>query len=128
ACPHGWRGGRTVHSGGGRPRPPSAATAASSAALDAARKNRPSLYHLCRARPRPLAPPELRFEVRERVGAAGVVEPLDETSLDELVGQIRDAGAESVAVCLLFSYLEPAHDAAVAAALRERLPDVPVSA
>ncbi len=96
--------------------------------IEVARQSRPSLYHLCRARPRPLAPPELRFEVRERVSAAGVVDPLDEASVDELVDRVRDANAESVAVCLLFSYLEPAHEAAVAAALRERLPGVHVSA
>ncbi|HEY5977543.1 MAG TPA: hydantoinase/oxoprolinase family protein, partial [Solirubrobacterales bacterium] len=41
---------------------------------------------------------------------------------------IRDSGAESVAVCLLFSYLDPSHEQALADALRERLDGVHVSA
>ena len=37
-------------------------------------------------------------------------------------------GAESVAVCLLFAFRDPAHEARIARALREALPDVHVSA
>ena len=44
--------------------------------LEIGRQNRPSLYHLCRARPEPLVPPELRVEARERIGAEGVVTEL----------------------------------------------------
>ena len=51
------------------------ATAGFADLLEIGRQSRPSLYHLCRARPEPLVPPELRIEARERIGAEGVVEP-----------------------------------------------------
>ena len=86
------------------------------------------MYHLCTAKPAPLAPSELRFGVPERVGPEGVIEPLDDGAIAELVDRVREAGAEAVAICLLFSYLEPTHEAAVAAGIREALPGVHVSA
>jgi N-methylhydantoinase A len=96
--------------------------------LEIGRQNRPSLYHLCRPKPAPLSPPELRFEAPERVGPDGVVEPLAEDAVDAVVERIRRSGAEAVAICLLFSYLEPAHEAAIASRVRDVLPGVHVSA
>jgi N-methylhydantoinase A len=96
--------------------------------LDVARQNRPQLYRLCAPKPAPLTPPELRFEVRERVSAGGVTEPLAEDELDRLAGELGEGAVESVAVCLLFSYLEPAHERAIAERLRSALPGVHVSA
>jgi N-methylhydantoinase A len=96
--------------------------------LEIGRQNRPSLYHLCRPRPAPLAPPELRFEIQERVGPDGVIEPLDDDAVDATVEQLRAGEVEAVAICLLFSFLEPAHEAAIAARVREALPGVHVSA
>jgi N-methylhydantoinase A len=96
--------------------------------LEVGRQNRPSLYHLCAPKPAPLAPAELRVEARERVGPDGVIEPLADESLEDLVRRLGEMDTESVAVCLLFSYLEPAHEAAIAARVREALPDVHVSA
>ena len=57
-----------------------------------------------------------------------MVEALDDAELDRIVGAIGDCGAESVAICLLFSYLDPAHEHAIAERLRAALPDVHVSA
>jgi len=96
--------------------------------LEIARQDRPSLYHPCRPKPAPLAPSDLCFGARERIGPGGVIEPLAEDALAELVDRVRAADAESVAICLLFSYLEPAHEAAIAARLRDELPGVHVSA
>src|SRR5918996_1805802 len=48
--------------------------------LEIGRQARPSLYHLCAPKPAPLAPPELRFAARERVGPEGVIEPLAEAA------------------------------------------------
>jgi N-methylhydantoinase A len=96
--------------------------------LDVARQNRPQLYYLCAPKPAPLAPTELRFEVRERVSAGGVIEPLAEEELGRLASELGESPVESVAVCLLFSYLEPAHERAIAERLRSALPDVHVSA
>jgi N-methylhydantoinase A len=95
--------------------------------LEIGRQNRPSLYHLCRAKPAPLAPPELRFGIPERVGPDGVIEPLDARALDGTIERLAADGVEAVAVCLLFSFVEPAHEAAIAERLRDALPDVHVS-
>jgi N-methylhydantoinase A len=85
------------------------------------RQNRAHLYRLCAEHPEPLVPLERCVGVRERVGPEGVVEPLDLTSLP-------DVDAEAVAVCLLFSFREPAHERAVADELRRRLPHAHVVA
>jgi N-methylhydantoinase A len=95
--------------------------------LEIARQNRPDLYRLCAAKPAPLVADELRFGARERTSPEGVIEPLAPAELERLVGAVNSSGAESVAVCLLFSYLDPAHERAIAARLRDALPDVHVS-
>lgn len=95
--------------------------------LEIARQNRPSLYDLSMDRPPPLVGRDLRFTVRERMGPEGEIEPLDEASLEEAVASVRESGAESVAVCFLFSFLHPEHERRVGEALREALPDLHVS-
>jgi N-methylhydantoinase A len=96
--------------------------------LEIGRQDRPELYRLCAPKPAPLVEPELRFEAAERIGPEGVVEGVDEDEPERLAAAIEASGAESVAVCLLFSYLDPSHEERIAARLRERLPDVHVSA
>jgi N-methylhydantoinase A len=96
--------------------------------LDIGRQARPSLYHPCRGRPRSLVEDELRFEAVERIGVDGVVEELTGEEVNRLVEELRGAGAESVAVCLLFAFRDPAHEHRIATALREALPDMHVSA
>jgi N-methylhydantoinase A len=92
------------------------------------RQNRPQLYRLCAPKPVPLVASEHQFEVAERVGPDGVIENLDDAELDALAARIGDSGVAAVAICLLFSYLEPAHERRVAERLREALPEVHVSA
>ncbi|MGN6662842.1 MAG: hydantoinase/oxoprolinase family protein [Solirubrobacterales bacterium] len=96
--------------------------------LEIGRQDRPHLYRLCAPKPAPLVEPELRFEAAERIGPDGVVEPLGDGEPERLAAAIAESGAEAVAVCLLFSYLDPGHERRIAAALRERLPGVHVSA
>jgi 5-oxoprolinase (ATP-hydrolysing) len=96
--------------------------------LEIGRQDRPSLYHLCRSKPAPLAAPELRLGIPERVGPEGVVDPLDEDGLDAAIERLRAADVEAVAVCLLFSFLDSANEAAVAARVRDALSGVHVSA
>jgi N-methylhydantoinase A len=96
--------------------------------LEIGRQNRPHLYHLCAPKPPPLVEAELRFEAEERIGPDGVVTPLGDDEPRRLAELLRERGAESVAICLLFSYLNPAHERRLAAHLRERLPGVHVSA
>src|SRR3954469_23558615 len=96
--------------------------------LEIGRQDRPHLYRLCAPKPAPLVPAELRFEAAERVGPEGVVEPLGEDEPAQLAAAIEASGAEAVAICLLFSYLDPRHEQRIATELRERLPGVHVSA
>jgi len=96
--------------------------------IEIGRQDRPHLYRLCAPKPPPLVPAELRFEAAERVGPEGVVEPLADGEPERLAGLLREAGAESVAICLLFSFREPAHERRLAARLRELLSGVHVSA
>jgi N-methylhydantoinase A len=97
------------------------ATAGFEHLLHLRRQTRAHLYRLCEGNPEPLVPLERCVGVRERVGPEGVLEPLDLASLPEL-------DAEAVAVCLLFSFRDPAHEQAVASELRRRLPDAHVVA
>jgi N-methylhydantoinase A len=96
--------------------------------LEIARQDRPSLYHLCAPKPPPLIAPELKLEAAERAGPEGIVEPLADGEPERLAALLEEGGAESVAICLLFSYLDPTHERRLAEFLRERLPDLHVSA
>jgi N-methylhydantoinase A len=78
------------------------------------RQNRPDLYALVPQKPPPLVPAAWRLEVKERITAQGeVLVPLDETSLEAVTAVLAEAAIESVAVCLLFSYLYSAHEQSV---------------
>ena len=82
------------------------------------RQARPALYDLNVERPEPLIPRSLRFEVRERVTAYGeVLEALQDDELATLVGKLQRARIESVAICLLFSFVRPAHERRIRRAL-----------
>jgi N-methylhydantoinase A len=96
--------------------------------LEIGRQDRPELYRLCAAKPAPLVDAELRFEASERTGPEGVVEPLAGTESARLAELLRESGAEAVAVCLLFSYLDPGHERCIADHLRQALPHLHVSA
>jgi N-methylhydantoinase A len=75
------------------------------------RQNRPELYALHIVRPQPLTAEENWFTVRERISAGGeVVEPLAEEEVDRLIERIQSRGLRHVAVCLLFSFINPAHE------------------
>ena len=88
----------------------------------------PRLYEPLYVKPPQLVPRRLRFEVVERLDARGaVVTPLDEASLDAAIGALRVAEVEAIAVCLLHSYANPAHELAIGAKLRAAFPDKFVS-
>ncbi|HEX7279710.1 MAG TPA: hydantoinase/oxoprolinase family protein [Solirubrobacterales bacterium] len=96
--------------------------------LEIGRQNRPHLYRLCAPKPSPLVDPLLRLEAVERMGPEGVVEPLGGDEPERLAAAVEASGAESVAVCLLFSYLDPSHEREIADQLRHRHPGIHVSA
>lgn len=75
------------------------------------RQNRPELYNLTPALPRPLVPRELCFGVNERVLFDGSVErALGEEDIAELAQRLAESGVESVAICLLHSYQNDVHE------------------
>ena len=96
--------------------------------IEIGRQDRADLYDLTAVRPPPLVPRELRFTVGGRMGPDGELEPLDDDDVAAAVDAVREAEAESVAVCLLFSFLHPdaraggRGGAARGAAGRARLP------
>jgi N-methylhydantoinase A len=82
------------------------------------RQARPELYNLNAVKPPPLVDDDLRFGVAERVVASGeVLEHLDTSELPGLVETLKQAGVESVAISLLFSFLHPEHEERIAESL-----------
>ena len=92
------------------------------------RQHRPRLYQLSQQRPPPLVPADRRFEVAERIDAAGrVLVPLDEDAVHTLAPRLAREGVESLAVVFLFSFQNPAHERQAARLLGEHLPGLPLS-
>jgi N-methylhydantoinase A len=95
--------------------------------LELRRSSRPDLYDLFQDAPAVLMPRRHRFEITERIDAQGaVVTPLAEAELPALIEAIRAAGLQTVAVSLLFSFLNDTHERRIGEALRAALPDVAV--
>ena len=87
------------------------------------RGNRPDAFNLFFHRPRPLVPRELTFELAERMNAAGeVLIPLDAKDVAGLAQKLEALGIEAVAVCLLHSYANPAHEILAGEVLRREQP------
>ena len=85
------------------------------------RQNRPVLYALKPALPPPLIPRDRCYEVPERLDHTGaVLTPLDLAALDRALDAIAGQGIEAVAVCLLYSYVNPAHEQAIRQRILER--------
>ena len=97
-------------------------------ALEIRRESRYDLYDLFLELPKPLVPRHLRLEVDERVLAYGsVAVPLDREQAREAILSLKAQGVEAVAVCLLHSYRNPAHERELGALIRELAPELAVS-
>jgi N-methylhydantoinase A len=78
--------------------------------------------------PEPYIPRHLTFEISERIGADGkVVAPFDEAAARAVTGRLADLEVDAVAVCFLWSVVNPAHERRMGALLAELLPDVAVT-
>jgi N-methylhydantoinase A len=87
--------------------------------LEIGRQARPRLYDFFVERPEPLAPRSRRFGLRERVSAEGeILWRPTRREIARIVRQVRASGANSVAVCFLFSFLRPEHESMLARQLR----------
>jgi N-methylhydantoinase A len=97
--------------------------------LEIQRGNRPDLFNVLYRKPEPFVPRRLRFEVDERLDYKGdVVQEIDEDSVRAAVAQAREQGAESIAICFLHAYANPAHEQRAAAVVRAAWPEAVVSA
>ena len=89
--------------------------------IEIGRQARPRLYDLFVTRPAPLVPRELRLGLRERIAADGrVLKRPARAEIACLTARLARRRPDSVAVCLLFSFANPAHEQAVARSLRRR--------
>src|SRR5262245_55385283 len=96
--------------------------------LELRRLRIPHMYDPFWRKPEPLVPRRLRLELNERVAADGTeLRPVDEAEVRAVAASLRNAGVESVAVCLLHSYRFPEHEQLVGGVLRDELPGVTVS-
>lgn len=85
------------------------------------RQNRPVLYALHPTMPEPLIPRERCYEVPERLDYQGeVLIQLDMDALDSILDQIANDDVDSIAVCFLFSYVNPDHEQQVKQHILER--------
>ena len=97
--------------------------------LEIARGNRPDLFNLDYIKPPPFVPRHLRREVAGRLTYHGDVRvPLELGDLPSIVADFKTAGVEAIAVSLLHSYANPAHEDAVVAAVKELWPEVSIVA
>ena len=93
------------------------------------RVNRPDAYNLFFSKHTPLVPRFHRYEVAERLTAAGeIVTPLDEDALRLLAAEIRGQNVEAIAILFLHCYRNPAHERRAKAILQQELPHHFVSA
>jgi N-methylhydantoinase A len=97
--------------------------------LEIGRFARPAelIYRVHEDKPAPLVPRYLRLGVSCRVDRHGdVVTELDEQDLAQAIAAIREEEVESVAVCFLFSFLNPAHEERVRESLSAALPNLDI--
>jgi N-methylhydantoinase A len=87
-----------------------------------------AIFDVMYDRPAPLVPQSRTGEVRERVDFRGdVLVPLDEAALRPALRRLKSQQIEALAVCLLFSFLHPEHEARVREIAEEELPGCNVS-
>ncbi len=96
--------------------------------LELGREIRYAPYDIFAEFPQPLIPRRLRLEVDERVRSDGtVLKPMDPKEAREVVRRLLDMKVESIAVCLLNSFENPAHEMTLLEIIQEEAPDISVS-
>ena len=87
--------------------------------LEIGRQARPKLYDFFGGRPAPLVPRERRLGLRERIGSEGeILAQPAQKEIRTLIRQVRRAKPDAVAICFLFSFVNPIHEKQIAKALR----------
>ena len=98
--------------------------------LELGRQKRSRMYDLNMDAETPtfLAPRRHRVGIRERVDARGqILTPLDEVQVRSAIAKLRADGVQAIAVCYLFSFLNPRHEQRTRALIREDAPELTVS-
>ena len=87
-----------------------------------------NLFDYFYAKPPPIAPQSLTREIPERSDHSGrVLVPLDEEAVRQAARELQSAGVDSIAVCYLFSFMNPAHEERTRKLIQRELPGVHVS-
>ena len=93
--------------------------------LELGRELRYDAYDIFAEYPKPLVPRRLRQEVGERVTSDGrVIQGLDPEEVRRVLSELRRAGVESLAVCLINSYRNPVHEKEIKATVEREWPEV----
>jgi len=96
--------------------------------LELGREIRYAPYDIFAEFPKPLIPRRFRLEVDERLRTDGtVLKPLDPEEARKAVHKLIEMGVESIAVCLLNSFENPAHELMIKEIIQEESPDVSIS-
>ena len=91
-------------------------------------QRRPSLYNLRAQKPYPLVPSGLNRTVTERIRYDGSVEtPLDEEETRQVVRELKEQGVSAIAVCTLFSFINPVHELRIEEIIHEEFPEAYVT-
>ncbi|UMZ74173.1 hydantoinase/oxoprolinase family protein [Natranaerofaba carboxydovora] len=93
--------------------------------LQIGRQTRPHLYDFWARKPEPVIPRRLRFEIPERILHTGeIYKNLDIEAVDRIVEKLKAEEVDSVAVCLLHSYINPEHEKKIKKILAEKCPEI----
>ncbi len=92
------------------------------------RQKRHETYDLHLDKPQPLTLRKNVFEVEERVSHSGeVLKPLNQGEIEALVSKLKSNGYQSVAICLMHSYANSAHEQRLADAIKVEMPEILIS-
>lgn len=90
--------------------------------LHLARQDRASLYDLARHHPPPLVTRDHTIGARERIAPEGIIVPLTDAAIAEVVARVAELQPDVVAIALLHSYADDCHERRLAAALAAAMP------
>jgi len=97
-------------------------------ALDMRRAHKENIWDLSLSAPPPIIPRSLRQGVTGRLNYRGeVITPLDEGEVRRIVSQFKEEGVQAIAVCCLFSFINPVHEQRIRAIVQEEYPECYVS-
>lgn len=96
--------------------------------MEIGNQKRPSLYNLLKDKPESLIVPGCKCEVRERILHDGTVKlPLNEEDVRNAVAYLKEQKVDSIAVCTLFSFINPVHEKRIKEIISEEFPEAYVT-